>query len=131
MKKKLFINLCLLLAAQFTYSQCSCSTTSGWSPVVSTYPIAQTVSCGYQFFTHAKDTVNFSTQFHCSSMPVICNTTYKAELKKNGILIQAFSPFTFPYVNIFNSTGNYSLTIYPFCDGNMCSNICTLYFKVQ
>ena len=127
--KSLFA-ICFLFAVQYTYSQCNCSTTSGWSIVTSTYPVNQTVSCGYEFITHPKDTVNFYTYFNCKP-GIVCNSTYRAELKKDGALIRVINPFAFPFVNIFSFTGNYSFTIYPSCEGNACSSICTLYFKVQ
>ena len=131
MKKLLFSSFILILSIQFASGQCDCSTTSGWSSVVSTYPVPLTVSCGYEFITSAKDTINFSSQFNCNSMPGMCNATYKAELKKNGNLVQSFNPFTFPKVLFFGAPGNYSLNIYPICNGKMCSSTCVLYFKVQ
>ena len=108
---------------------CKCNP-SGWAPFTAAINNKQkTVKCGYQFALTCADTVSLKSIYKCIGH---CEAKYTAVLKNagTGVVVQTYSPFTFPWNHRFTTPGNYTLEITPLCGDNKCTP-CRFSFTVK
>ncbi len=128
MKKIFFMLTAAILFSQLGKAQnCACNP-NGWQPFTAIINnVTSTVNCGHQFSLRCNDKITLRGSYKCLGT---CVATYKAVLKNSsGVVIQTWSPLTFPLNYTFPTAGNYSLEITPICGTAACTP-CRFYFTV-
>ena len=131
MKKLLFILFALIMGQNLKAQSCTCNP-NGFNPFEITLRGAvTTVRCGHQFSLNCGETIKINGGYKCTPAgATTCPVKFVAVLKNAaGVVIQNYSPFTFPWSYAFAAAGNYSLEITPICGTNKCPP-CRFFFTV-
>lgn len=138
MKKFVIISLAFAFLINFANAQKTAPTTAqtcacnpnGFNPFkVTTRNGTVAVRCGHQFTVKCDESIKMEGGYKCVGLN--CGVKFVAILKNTatGVIVQNYSPFSFPWSYSFPAAGNYSLEITPICGNNKCTP-CIFYFTV-
>lgn len=123
MKKIALLATLLVCIANIVNAQpCKCNP-YGFNPFVYSYGGEnQTVQTGHQFNVKCKSAVKLNGGYKCSYTTEICEVKLKAVIKNAaGTVIKSYENFSFPLEYEFETGGNYTIEITPYCLGKKCT----------
>ena len=122
MKKMILLAIVLIGIVSLINAQpCKCNP-HGFGPFeYSAGSDNQTVRDGHQFSVKCKIPIKLNSSYKCSYTTEICEAKLKAVIKNAaGTVVKSYENFSFPLNYEFETGGNYTIEITPYCLGKKC-----------